>query len=128
VAPPGSRLHLSRGRLGLRLPDVASQSPLDDKANRVMIVATLKLEARRQARLHLVGSSGKRMAGFPDPAAARLRPRMSQRSRLARKRETNRETPHGGARHGVHRESGNPQGARDGSRLQKSVRRIFLVS
>jgi len=76
-------VHLSRGRPGLRLPDAASQSPLDDKASRVIIVATLKLEARRQARLHLVGSSGKRMAGFPDPAAARLRPRMSQRSRLA---------------------------------------------
>jgi len=118
-------VHLSRGRSELRLPNAASPPPSDDEVSRVMIVATLKLEARRQARLHLVGSSGKRMAGFPDPAAARLRPRMSQRTLVAR-RSSRRCKAWRAA--GCNQESGSPQGARDGSRLQKSVRRIFLAS
>jgi len=117
-------VHLSRGRSGLRLPNAASQPPSDDEVSRVTIVATPKLEARRQARLHLVGSSGKRMAGVPDPAAARLRPRMSQRSLVARRSARRRKAWRAV---GCNQESGSPQGARDGSRLQKSVRRIFLA-
>jgi len=86
---------------GASAPERGCEPPSDDEASRVTIVARPKLEVRRQARLHLVGSSGKRMARSPDLAAARLRPRMSLRSRLVRKHEANRDPLQGGGRHGV---------------------------
>jgi len=112
---------------GASAPGRGFEPPLVTKANHVTIVAMPKLEVRRQAKLHLVGSSGKRRAGSPDLAAAWLRPRVSQRSRHV-KRAPRESVGARGAAPGCDRESGSPQGARDGSRLQKSVRRIFLVS
>jgi len=46
-----------------------------------------KQDLRRQAKLHLVGSSGNAVGRLPSLAAARLRPRVSQRivSRVERR-------------------------------------------
>jgi hypothetical protein len=83
----------------------------------VMVAARPKLEVRRQAKLHLVGSSGKRKGRLPSLAAAAhaqdgsaLRDAIRRKARRIPRRS---------------RESSEPQGARDGSRLQKSVRRIL---
>jgi len=79
-----------------------------------------KLEVRRQAKLHLDGSSGMRTAGFPHLAtAAHAQDGSALGDAIRRKAQRGP---------GCHRESSEPQGARDGSRLQKSVRRIFLVA
>jgi len=62
-----------------------------------------KLEGRRQAKLHLVGSSGKRIGKVSSLAAAWLRPRMSRHARVARRRKAARGTR-------CDRESSNLQG------------------
>jgi hypothetical protein len=66
---------------------------------------------------------------LPSLVAARLRPRVSQRSprtsQDGRDTTSHRKVTRG---RGCNREPSSPQGARDGSRLQKSVRRIFLVA
>jgi hypothetical protein len=86
-----------------------------------------KQDLRRQAKLHLVGSSGNAVGRLPSLAAARLRPRVSQRIVSRVERRTGATSHRKVARDsGRNQEPGSPQGARDGSRLQKSVRRIFL--
>jgi len=119
--PAGGAARRSR-RSGLRQDRAAphtwtsrASAPGGPSGAHVMVAARPKLEVRRQAKLHLVGSSGKRPAGSP-ASPPRLTPRMGQRSGRGAAR---RSAP------GRSRESNGSQGARDGSRLQKSVRRIF---
>ena len=83
----------------------------------VRVAARPKLEVRRQAKLHLVGSSGKRNGRLPSFAAAAHAQDGSVLGDASR-----RKAQRGSGRS---RESNGSQGARDGSRLQKSVRRIF---
>jgi len=121
-APPGLRWtpHVNgRGLVFGRAPNVPSGSPSGDH---VMVAATPKLEVRRQAKLHLDGSSGKRIGRSPRTRHRRSGP-LAQDEPVS----TNEQRVSVAAR-GRDRESSDLQGARDGSRLQKSVRRIFPVA
>jgi len=89
-----------------------------------------KQEVRRQAKLHLVGSSGRRNGKAPRPRRRRVNAQgeSALRSpRAARHTGAPRDTARWSVAERRSQEPSSPQGARDGSRLQKSVRRIFPV-
>jgi len=81
----------------------------------------LKREVRRQAKLHLDDSSVTRTEGFPETLR---RPAQAHGEPVLEARETSFDGSRQRARPGIERS----EGARAGSRLQTSVRRIFLVT
>jgi len=114
---------------GASAPGRGFEPPSEDEASRVTIVARLKLEVRRQAKLHLVGSSGKRTARVPEP---RRRPARAQDEPALPSRAKARGEPRAAARRGAARGATGNRAVRrvlvTGVGCRKSVTHIFLVS
>jgi len=115
---------------GASAPGRGFEPPSDDEASRVTIVAKPKLEVRRQAKLHLVGSSGKRRARVP--RKPRRRPAQAQDESALPSCAKARDEPRAAARRGAARGATGNRAVRrvlvTGVGCRKSVTHIFLVS
>jgi hypothetical protein len=125
--PARTALCRSRGRSGQSPRNALSGAPFGGSRDDGGSSRSRRFAVKRSSTwsTHPARQSGR----HPNLVAARLRPRVSQRSPRAS------QDARGATRHRKverdderNQELNSPQGAREGSRLQKSVRRIFLVA